>query len=258
MSSHQQRDYYKHLFTPESKDSDIPLQIHHDTDFQSQHFLNDFIVQGQSILDGNCLFPTLNTLPSEGTDLCISSLTSDNQDNYSVTSSNVDQHEDDLLKDWENSQTFNQDFNINDPSPIANFLDENEVLQLLGQTKSTPVVIPKTPPNNSPMEPDKIGTFNIQNGFDHDTAAEFFVNENLTFLALQEPFSSNYVQNDSWTAFQTTELQSARIQCFFTSHQVVMFDSWKWGGRVMETFESHAHGRVTNIAFNLGNDQKIG
>jgi len=108
------------------------------------------------------------------------------------------------------------------------------------------------------MFPDKIGSFNVQNGFDHDTAAAFFVQEDLTFLALQEPFASNYTKNDSWQSFQKLELQSARIQTFITPHQVIMYDSWKWGGRVLEDFTSYAHGRVTSISFDLGNNPKIG
>lgn len=99
-------------------------------------------------------------------------------------------------------------------------------------------------------ELDKIGTINIRNKYDHDLAAYFMMKEKLTFLSLQEPFSNVKKESKTWSSCRINELESARITCYETPFQVDLFDSWKWGGKIISPFNSIHHGRATLI-FNL-------
>lgn len=137
-----------------------------------------------------------------------------------------------------------------------NFLDDKEISMLIeGET---------TLPSNSLREKqedineDIIACFNVRNKYDHTAAAELFVQENLSFLSIQEPFCSQHKASESWKAYRMLELQSARIRSFETPYQVILFDTWKWGGKILYPFESKQYGRVTSIAFNFSKKQKIG
>ena len=142
------------------------------------------------------------------------------------------------------------------PQCAFDFLDDKEISHLLeGETSL---------PNNNLREKqvdineDTIACFNVRNKYDHITAAELFVRENLSFLAIQEPFCSQHKVSESWKAYRMMELQSSRIRCFETPYQVIMFDTWKWGGKVLFPFKSEQHGRVTSIAFEFRKNQKVG
>jgi len=82
--------------------------------------------------------------------------------------------------------------------------------------------------------------------------------EELSFLALQEPFPSTTMNSQSWTNYRKCELQSARISCYETPFQVILFDSWKWGGKIISPFQSTHHGRATSIAFQFNDTQSLG
>ena len=138
----------------------------------------------------------------------------------------------------------------------SNFLSEAEISLLIdGET---------TLPSNSLRETqdkvneDTIACLNVRNKYEHTAAAELFLQENLSFLALQEPFCSKHKTSDSWKAYRQLELQSARIRCFETPYQVILFDTWKWGGKLLYPFQSRQHGRVTSIGFKFNAKQKIG
>ena len=105
---------------------------------------------------------------------------------------------------------------------------------------------------------DMVGTINVQNKYDHSTAAQLFLEGNFAFLSIQEPFAHQEGVAKSWQAFRRNELQSARICCFETNHQIILYDSWKWGGKVIADFESKLNGRITSIAFGFGKNQKLG
>ena len=105
---------------------------------------------------------------------------------------------------------------------------------------------------------DIIGTINVQNKYDHSTAAQLFLEGDFTYLCIQEPFAHQEKVTKAWQACRRNELQSARICCFETSHQIILYDSWKWGGKVIADFDSKLNGRITSIAFEFGKNQKLG
>jgi len=256
MSSNTQRDYYKHLFTPESdSESEAENILPNSTTLDEQGEYNpysDFLEQGNFILQN--FFNLENTDKNFGNH-CEAGVNDTNSDmdlDSDCTESSFSSWENDSIDhDFEN----NISDNISLPD-MADLLQEDEILNLLGQKEFVEPKIPKAP-TAPPLTADKLGTFNIQNKFDHETAAELFIREDMTFLALQEPFAHSKMQADSWASFQKLELQNARITSYFTKYQVIMFDSWKWGGKILEEFQSFSHGRITSIAFDLGNNQLL-
>jgi len=109
----------------------------------------------------------------------------------------------------------------------------------------------------SPHE-DIIGTFNIQNKYDHGVAAQLFLEGNFTFLSLQEPHASHNKISDTWKSCRRLELDSARISCHETQHQVILYDAWKWGGKVISSFQSKQNGRIVHMAFEFGKNEYLG
>ena len=139
---------------------------------------------------------------------------------------------------------------------VTDLLDEKEINDLLGINElSKPNPQQETLPIS---EIDKIGAFNIRNKYDHDIAAFFMMKEDLTFLAIQEPFPSTNLESKSWSNYRKSELESARITCYETPYQVILFDSWKWGGKILSPFQSTHHGRATSIAFQFNSNQSLG
>ena len=131
-----------------------------------------------------------------------------------------------------------------------------EIDRLLGFEQPLPKIMP---PEVSPsVHADKIGTFNVQNKFTYTTAAELMVGEDFAFLALQEPHGAQHTNNESWQAFNKCELQSARIDCFETQYQVILVDTWKWGGKTISDIGVYLQGRIISIAFGFSNGAQIG
>jgi len=128
--------------------------------------------------------------------------------------------------------------------------------ELLGFNQPIPKIM--TQESSPETHTDKIATFNVQNKYDHVSAAELMFNENLTYIAFQEPFQSSNPPADSWQSFSKCELQSARLDCYQTHHQIILIDTFRWGGKILSNFESQANGRVTGIAFQFGDGAKIG
>jgi len=167
-----------------------------------------------------------------------------------------------------NSESIDCDSSVTSYDSLE-FLEEDEMERLLKDDskeyidyKNVPFKSDKCSKSN-PFKPaeshvDIIGTFNIQNKYDHALACQLFLEGDFTFLSVQEPFASTISTQDTWSACRRLELQSARITCYETHHQVIMFDSWRWGGKVLDSFDSKLNGRVTSIAFQFDNDQKIG
>jgi len=141
-------------------------------------------------------------------------------------------------------------------SPVYTFLDEEEISTLLGENVTLPE--PERKETLEERNIDIIASFNVRNKYDHSTAAELMLKEKLSFLAIQEPFASSHKVAESWKAYQKLELDSARITCFETPYQMILFDAWKWGGRVISQFQSLQYGRVASIAFDLGKGVQIG
>jgi len=140
--------------------------------------------------------------------------------------------------------------------PVISFLEEEEIANLLGEN----VQLPK-PERKETLEKDNvdiIASFYVRNKYDHITAAEMLIREKLTFLSIQEPYASSHKASESWKAFQKLELDSARIACYETPYQMILFDSWKCGGRVISPFQSLQYGSVASIGFDLVNSLEIG
>ena len=140
--------------------------------------------------------------------------------------------------------------------PVINFLEDEDVEYLFGENVQLP-----QPEQRETLEKhnvDTIASFNVRNKYDHNIAAELMIKEKLTFLSIQEPYASSHKASESWKAFQKLELESARISCFETPYQMILFDSWKWGGKVISPFQSLQYGRVASIGFNLGDKFQLG
>jgi len=140
--------------------------------------------------------------------------------------------------------------------PVASMLSTEETDNLLGHNQSLPKIM------QAEISPDyhldRIMSFNIQNKFDHSIAASLMIEQNVTFLALQEPFGCQTQASKTWKSFVKCELQSARIDCFESQHQVILIDSWKWGGKVLSAFDAQLNGRFTSIAFKFGDGKMLG
>jgi len=127
---------------------------------------------------------------------------------------------------------------------------------LLGFNQPIPkMMMQETSPEN---HTDKIATYNVQNKYDHVSAAELMFKENITFIAFQEPFHSSNAPVDSWQSFSKCELQSSRLDCYQTHHQIILVDTFRWGGKTLTAFESYINGRITGISFQFGDGKKLG
>lgn len=104
----------------------------------------------------------------------------------------------------------------------------------------------------------KIGSFNIQNQFDHMAAGELFIKGDFSFLALQEPYAAHTRGNKSWEAFMKKELEEARINVTFSKYQVLLIDDAKWGSKIVEDIKVTQKGRIISVVFKLSNNNFIG
>ena len=251
---HNERNYYDKLFSSESesdefnKTSDMSTSdSEHSPDSSAYNFHNEKLFMPGSICNNSI---------SSNSDMSISddSSTSSSSD---ISTSSVDSDNSISNESCNSLNYFDPEGNANNNiCGITQMLDENAIDDLLGiHELSRPPpkeeVLPKT-------EIDKIGSFNIRNKYDHDIAAFFMMKEELSFLAIQEPFPSTNINSQSWTNYRKNELQSARISCYETPFQVILFDSWKWGGKIISPFQSTHHGRATSIAFRFSKEQSLG
>jgi len=281
----EERNFYENLFSPDTPDtSQGTLQDFSET---ISTFENAFTFSGLSILEGaksdsathlsydssfNLSRPKFCKDASfcSGSDMDISS------DNSSHSTSSLCTSSDDTSQATSirsgNSCTTNgneihdnleslQDIIPNAPlqsqlPPVISFLDEEAISNLLGENVPLPEPEPKETLEKHNL--DTIGSFNVRNKYSHVTAGELLIKEKLTFLSIQEPYASSHKVTESWKAFQKLELQSARIACYETPYQIILFDSWKWGGKVFLPFQSLQYGRIASIGFDLGDKLQIG
>jgi len=271
------RDFYEELFSPDSPDSSQKdLQ---DSNESISKMNNEFIFSGISMLEKetniknsplstassfNLLRSNISKLDSQhsGSDMDISSENSSMSDSYSnplsIRSSDSSLNSFDTGSENKLIQPLmGYDEPIqHPPAPVISFLDEEEIANLLGENDRLPTPEPRETLEKHNV--DIIGSFNVRNKYNHITAGEFLIKEKLTFLSIQEPYASSNKVTESWKAFQKIELQSARISCYETPYQIILFDSWKWGGRIICEFQSLQYGRIASIAFDLGNNLQIG
>jgi len=258
-----------------------------ESDMEDHNIGSDFIFSGLSILDSNISQETLkpeyspsskstfhiqrsNLIQSSsnisGSDMDISSESSldiSNDDTCSINSTSEFSSSSKSSNCSSSLLSHQIDENVVTPTsvdnyidPVMTFLDEEEIAHLLGENIPLPKPEPKETLETENI--DTIASFNVRNKYDHITAAELLIREKLTFLSIQEPYASSHKASESWKAFQKLELSSARIECYETPYQIILFDSWKWGGRVISPFQSLQYGRVASIGFDLGNSLKIG
>jgi len=278
MSIPKTRDYYQHLFSPDSDDSFISLSHNEEDKFDLPTFgcstenlqgygTSSSTLKSKSELDD--IKQNLDELYKQF-ELDDLSLESDFQeDNVHFDISSI--QDDDIP-----SSTHSENQSTSSSSTVSSleFLNEEEMIRLLRddseenvQRKSQLYRNEEAPTSSSncslplpeiPILSDRIGTFNIQNQYDHSMAAKLFLEGEFSFLCLQEPFASHDSINDAWGSFRRYELNSARITCFETHHQIIMFDSWRWGGKIIDNFSSILNGRVTSMAFGFAKGQSIG
>ena len=200
------------------------------------------------ISSGNLSSSTLNSYSSSDEDSQLTSICSG--DSFGT-------RDDDLCDNQDTTLTIDAEVTMQSPPPpVISFLDEEEISNLLGENVQLPNPEPREVLEKHNM--DIIGSFNVRNKYDHVTAGELLIKEKLSFLAIQEPYASSHKVTESWKAFQKLELQSARIECYETPYQIILFDSWKWGGKVFLPFQSFQYGRITSIGFNLGDKLQVG
>jgi len=248
----QERDYYEDLFSAdsdsESNSSDsminhleFPTTFHFDN---LPHMLHDDVDKGNI------------KLPNGQRGVHPSQISPSDSDTLSNSTSHASDATLVLVDQFSYESPIHEHAQINSElPPMSSFLDEQEIQRLLQGEVHLPA--PLLQEKQVTQNEDKIACFNVQNKYDHIMAAELFIQEELSFLAIQEPFSSQHKVAESWKSFRLLELESSRIKCFETPYQVVMYDSWKWGGKILHSFKSEQYGRVTSIAFQFKR-QKIG
>ena len=153
--------------------------------------------------------------------------------------------------------------NIQDTSPLSDsqihdLLIDNSKEILAQKNKILDETININNSSQESVHEDVIGTFNIQNKYDHGAAAQLFLDGKFTFLCLQEPHASHSNIQETWKSCRRLELNSARITCHETHHQIILYDAWKWGGKVISNFESEMDGRIVYMAFQFESGEKLG
>ena len=256
------RNYYEQLFSSDSEDDEDSINSDLSTNITngiephsiSSHTPRELFVEIASSSD----MSISDSESSEGSFMSVDVNVSDtnslsSNDSCSTQSSATSSSTNSTLS----SSTIEEWKDGNETWGITSLLNNDAIDDLLGVNEI------ERPPINLEVqedkEIDKIGSFNIRNKYDHDLAAFFMMKENLTFLSLQEPYSSvAQTSSKSWTSYKKSELESARITCYETPFQIILFDSWKWGGKIISPFQSLHHGRITSIAFGFDDNQKIG
>jgi len=294
MSSREDRNYYTHLFSPDS-DSTFSQGIFsdHTRDYYRELFSPDTTIHPPT--PANCDDAGFGTDAPDSRDhsglsqpqkVChienLNQLLTELNDHIDPSHNHYDQDQDSdeipTLSESVDSNEIHSDRFSNDISTASSdsrsleFLNEDEMIRLLEDDSEEKIKAraqhyadnsDQTLSLNAPIlhtesNIDRIGTFNIQNQYDHALAAKLFLEGEFTFLSFQEPFATQTSINDAWGACRRFELNSARIACYETHHQVIMFDNWRWGGKIIDNFTNLLNGRITSIAFGFENQQSIG
>ena len=243
MSSNQQRDFYTHLFTPDSfytenrgvseYDSNSAATARDPTAPSSPH-QEIFLENMDAVLhDLDMVHDVLgDTVYSEDTssDMSISTDSGSAMEDFNTHSVDMTQYDSALSsQDDESVDTLDSMDTISKLDLLLNKSKETvdkrnaplrRILQLATHRETSCLE----------YHNDIIGTLNIQNRYDHSIATEFFLAGKFTFLALQEPFSSQDKTSKTWKNCRRIEVESARLRCWETQYQVIIYDSWKWGG----------------------------
>jgi len=251
MASLEERDYYNHLFTPDSfytehrnisEDSLSPTVT--DTnpdDFHLSHQKAELFMDNMQILlkdfdvtetvDGHTLYM------EESSDMSISTDSGSllaPLEPATLPPGYCLPHSSDI-----STILFDSGLDEEDITSLSSFesIDSDREILLLRNSSLDTVKKNNTPLLNTlkcsikrqnhttEYHDDLIGTYNIQNKYDHSIATQLFLAGGFTFLSLQEPFASQDTTPASWKAFRKNEVESARLCCWETHHQVIMYDS---------------------------------
>jgi len=235
------RDFYVDLFSPDTvTDSSSLSDFEH---ISSQHKGDDFLLTNMSLLNNEKTHIEVNPTASNFDESAHSQSDSDMDISDSSCSSNSS------ISLASSEETPKVD-------PVISFLEEDDIAHLLGENVSLPQPEPRETLEKENV--DIIASFNVRNKYNHITAAELLIREKISFLSIQEPYASSHKASESWKAFQRLELESARITAYETPFQMILFDSWKWGGQILLPFQSLQYGRIASIAFDLGKKFKLG
>jgi len=278
MSASKTRDYYQQLFSPDSDESFISLSFNKEDNFDIPNFGDSFGVHNECNISTSGSNSEFNLEDMEQhldalykqfdmDDLSLESEFEEGNIHIDISSINGEHTLPSVHPDTHS---------VSSSSTISSldFLDEADMIRLLHDDSEENILrksahyrnkepcssnnINSFSPSPTITHNDRIGTFNIQNQYDHSIAAKLFIEGEFSFLCLQEPFASQDSINDAWGAYRRYELNSARIVCFETHHQIIMFDSWRWGGKIIDNFSSILNGRISSIAFGFDNGQSIG
>jgi len=271
MAPNSQRDYYLQLFSADTDDTNPYNTNHPDDDFDipefNQHVSED---TGSVTVEISNMEKLLDNLFNQFED-------PEAHSNSELQISNMEEvdigYNPNIAQSLDRSlpESYSESSSVSSDSTLE-FIPEQEMIRLLRDDSAEVVAkrsaeyMKDTSANSSistaiPQEEsheDKIGTYNIQNQYDHNLAAKLFLEGDFTFLSLQEPSASRTSVTDTWGAFRRLELSSARISCFETQHQVVLFDNWRWGGKIIDPFKSLLNGRIASIAFGFEKEQCLG
>jgi len=236
----QERDYYEDLFTPDSESQSIASD--HDFDMETNEFPMIFHFENMlEVINTNSRANSPSKLNQQPMAQTISVISTGKSSSSNSTDSAI-------FGDISFESPIHESSKLGlELPPLSSLLNTEEIDKLLLGDPILPSSL--IPEKQTEINEDTIACFNVQNKYDHVMAAELFLAENLSFLAIQEPFSSQHKVAESWKSFRMLELESARIKCFETPYQVILYDSWKWGGKVLHAFKSEQYGRVTSIAF---------
>jgi len=238
----QERDYYEDLFTPDSDSQSLASDGTLDMD------INEFSTPFH--------FDNMAHVLNAKTRANCASKSNNKPIFHSPSKNSIESTESGIFGDISFESPIHDSSQLGtELPPLFSLLDSNDINNLLLGNPILPHPIKREKQTN--VNEDTIACFNVQNKYDHIMAAELFLKENLSFLAIQEPFSSQHKVAESWKSFRMLELESARIKCFETPYQVILYDSWKWGGKLLHNFKSEQYGRITSIAFQF-KKQKIG
>jgi len=245
------RNFYEHLFSNSSEDTDFEyLGDHPDSDG----------AQGCRILN---IKESLRTLDLERDMEGDTHYVNDDNSDMSISSGGsmiyVDQDKNNSVMLSGNLETYqSQDLKPLSDDQINNLLVDDSEERIAQKNKELEDLASTDPKMSEPPHEDIIGSFNIQNKYEHGAAAQLFLDGNFTFLSLQEPHASHSNIQDTWKSCRRLELDSARITCHETHHQIILYDAWKWGGKIISHFESKMNGRIVHMAFQFQNGEKLG
>ena len=262
------RNYYEFLFSAESDDTEQIRQQEACKNLFTQEFHQECDITLESEYDPDT--DSISTVNS-ASDGCIQNLEilksstrtpDDTNSDMSISSGSI--------SSFENIPQLDN-LSIDDQSSIQSkssydsmgFLDEAEIFKcfngdILDQNEHTKWEETLYKKADESAKVDIIATYNIQNKYDHMLAAEMMMQQNFTFIALQEPHASHHRRKQGWSDFCKKELASARITAYETDLQIILYDNWKWGGKEISDFKSFQNGRIAAIAFGFSNKQKLG